>query len=167
MRLFLIVLMMLLQQQYSQAAPAGKAFAKFDKLLAACSDRFEYQPETANLGPHQLGSHERDWSRCVYSAIDDSIIPKSPIADMYRFLITQHQLYTDKVENGEATRQQRRARMEQIVESIQRQEDALGEGDILRARTIEDHMERERQLRRLHNSQRDAGRSRKAIIRRF
>ncbi len=167
MRLFLIAVFVLLNQQYSQAAPAGKAFAKFDEFLAACSDRFEYRPETANLGPHQLGTHERNWSQCVYNAIEDTIIPKSPIADMYRFLITQHQSYTDKVENGEVTRQQRRARMEQIVASIQRQEDALGEGDMLRARTIEDQKERERQMRRLQNIQNHAARSRRAVVRRF
>ena len=98
---------------------------QLDDYMVQCTKRYGYDPESAsNLGPNVLGRGEREWRECVYQGIEKYLIPSTLSPDIYRRAISEDRKMTDAVANGEMTRAQRQARVQQMLEEIDRMEGA-------------------------------------------
>jgi hypothetical protein len=98
---------------------------QLDDYMAQCTKRYGYGPAgTSQLGPHVLGPGEREWRECVYQGIEKYLIPRTLSPDVYRRAIAEDRKMTEAVANGEMTRAQRHARDQQLVEEIDRTEEA-------------------------------------------
>lgn len=109
------------------ARPGETATARrqLEDHMAECTRRHGYDPEAgAKLGPHVLGPGEREWRGCVYQAIEKYMIPRTLSPDVYRRLIAQDRKMTDAVAKGEMARAERQARVRQMIEEIDRVEEA-------------------------------------------
>jgi len=116
-----------------------------------CSKQHGYNPDDANkLGANQLGINERAFLNCVYSSVEEVLVPKSLMPDSYKNLIAEHKKMTDAVENSNMTRQQRTARVQEMLEKIKYSELAESEKRIqdLSAKRDRFLRERERMLKR-------------------
>ena len=93
--------------------------------MALCSKRFGYDPEAASkLGASVLAPGEREWRECVYQGIEKYLIPRTLSPDVYRQAIAEDRKMTEAVANGEITRAQRQGRVQQMLEEIDRVEEA-------------------------------------------
>jgi hypothetical protein len=93
--------------------------------MAECTRRHGYDPEAgAKLGAHVLGQGEREWRGCVYQAIETYIIPRTLSPDVYRRVIAEDRKMTDAVTKGEMTRAERQSRLGQLLEEVDRVEEA-------------------------------------------
>lgn len=93
--------------------------------MAECTKRYGYDPEAAaKLGSNVLGPGEREWRGCVYQGIENYLIPRTLSPDVYRRAIAEDRKMTEAVANGEMTRAQRQARVQQMLEEIDRVEEA-------------------------------------------
>ena len=93
--------------------------------MAQCTQRYGYDPETAaKLAPHVLGQGEREWRACVYEAIEKYVIPRTLSPEVYRRAIAEDRKMTEAVANGTMTRAERQARLRQMLEEIDRAEEA-------------------------------------------
>jgi hypothetical protein len=98
---------------------------QLDAYMAQCTTRYGYDPEAAsNLGPNVLGTGEREWRNCVYQGIEKYLIPGTSSPDVYRRAIAEDRRMTDAVAKGEMTRAQRQARIQQLLEEIDKLEEA-------------------------------------------
>ncbi|HSE90224.1 MAG TPA: hypothetical protein VLJ79_28710 [Candidatus Binatia bacterium] len=68
--------------------------------------------------------HEREWRGCVYQGIEKYLIPRTLSPDLYRRAIAEDRKMTEAVANGQMTRAQRQARVQQLLEEIDRIEEA-------------------------------------------
>lgn len=101
------------------------ARGQLDDHIAECTKRFGYDPEAASkLGANVLGPGELEWRACVYQGIEKYVIPKTQSPEMYRRAIAEDRKMTDAVANGQTTRAQRRARVQQLLEEFDRVEEA-------------------------------------------
>jgi hypothetical protein len=101
------------------------ARSQLDDYMAQCTKRYGYDPAAASkLGPHVLGPGEREWRECVYQGIEKYLIPRTLSPDVYRRAIAEDRKMTEAVANDEMTRAQRQARDQQLVEEIDRTEEA-------------------------------------------
>lgn len=85
--------------------------------MKSCSERFDYNPDAA-IGETSLGKNERAWRACVYKIIEEKIIPKTRVPDMYKSLIAEDRAMTNAIQDGRLTRSQRRSRLEQLANEI-------------------------------------------------
>jgi hypothetical protein len=93
--------------------------------MAECTKRYGYDPEAASkLGSNVLGPGEREWRGCVYQGIEKYLIPRTLSPDVYRRAIAEDRKMTEAVANSEMTRAQRQARVQQMLEEIDRIEEA-------------------------------------------
>ena len=148
-------------QSSDPAAQRESIFERFTQHMAGCTARHGYDPEkTDDLGPHQLGSGERDWDQCVYDGVERYLAVNSPLPRAYAALIDMHKTLTDKVEAGEITRQQRRAEVEALFESIRRDEVALHQKEVAKRQADADRDT----LRDIERIQRDVDQTRRSLI---
>ena len=97
---------------------------QLDDYMTQCTERYGYDPKAASkLGPNVLGPGEREWRQCVYQGIEKYLIPKTLSPDVYRRAIAEDRKMTEAVANGEMTRAQRQARVQQLLEEINRIEE--------------------------------------------
>ena len=119
---------------------------QLDDYMAQCTKRYGYDPEAASkLGSSVLGPGEREWRGCVYQGIEKYLIPRTLSPDIYRQAIAEDRKMTEAVANGEMTRAQRQARVQQMLEEIDRIEQvnrAKLEMDRLEMETRQDMMRR-------------------------
>jgi hypothetical protein len=102
-----------------------RARGQLDDHMAECTKRYGYDPEAASkLGSNVLGPGEREWRGCVYLGVEKYLIPRTLSPDVYRRAITEDRKMTEAVANGEVTRAQRQARVQQMFEEIDRIENA-------------------------------------------
>ena len=89
-----------------------------------CSKAHDYDPAAMDgkLSQNELGQNERQFLDCVYSGIEQNIMPKAFIPADYDYLIRQHKQLTDAIEKGETTRQQRRARTQDLLNKVKANE---------------------------------------------
>ena len=109
------------------AAPREIVAARrqLDDHMAECTKRYGYDPDTGSkLGANVLGSGEREWRGCVYQGIEKYLIPRTLSPDAYRRAIAEDRKMTEAIAKGEMTRAQRQARVEQMLEEIDRVEEA-------------------------------------------
>jgi hypothetical protein len=98
---------------------------QLDDYMAQCTKRYGYDPEAASkLGPNVLGPGEREWRGCVYQGIEKYLIPRTLSPDVYRRAIAEDRKMTEAVANGQMTRAQRQGRVQQMLEEIDRIEEA-------------------------------------------
>ena len=98
---------------------------QLDDYMAQCTKRYGYDPEAASqLGSNVLGAGEREWRECVYQGIEKYLIPRTLSPDVYRRAIVEDRKMTEAVANGHMTRAQRQARVQQMLEEIDRIEEA-------------------------------------------
>ena len=102
----------------------ASASEQLDAYLDQCTARHGYNPEAAsNLGPYVLGAGEREWRECVYQAIEKYMIPTTPTPEIYRRAIAEDRKMTEGVAAGQTTRAQRRARVQELLQEIERVEE--------------------------------------------
>jgi hypothetical protein len=98
---------------------------QLDDYMAQCTKRYGYDPEAAsNLGPNVLGTGEREWRECVYDGIEKYLIPRTLSPDVYRQAIAEDRKMTDAITKGEMTRAERQARIQQLLNQIDKLEGA-------------------------------------------
>lgn len=127
------------------AAPQpGLTRARLEPYVQECTARHGYNPEaTSDLGPHALGKGEREWRECVYRAVEAHVIPKAYVPDGYRRTLAADREMTERIAAGQLTRAERRARIQALLEELDRQEaDEAG-------RRIDEAARRERDLMRM------------------
>ena len=94
---------------------------QLDDHMAECTQRYGYDPEAgAKLAANVLGSGEREWRGCVYQGIEKYVIPRTLSPDVYRRAIAEDRNMTEAIANGDMTREQREARVKQMLEEIDR-----------------------------------------------
>ena len=97
---------------------------QLDDHMAQCTKRYGYDPEAGSkLGSNVLGPGEREWRGCVYQGIEKYLIPRTLSPDIYRRAIAEDRKMTEAIAKGEMTRAQRQARVQQILEEIDRVEE--------------------------------------------
>jgi len=102
-----------------------RARGQLDDHMAECTKRYGYDPEAGSkLASNVLGPGEREWRGCVYQGIEKYLIPRTLSPDIYRRGIAEDRKMTEALANGELTRAQRQARVQQILEEIDRIEKA-------------------------------------------
>jgi hypothetical protein len=102
-----------------------RARGQLDDHMAECTKRYGYDPEAGSkLASNVLGPGEREWRGCVYQGIEKYLIPRTLSPDIYRRAIAEDRKMTEALANGELTRAQRQARVQQILEEIDRIEKA-------------------------------------------
>ena len=119
--------------------------------IEKCSKTHDYDPNQASqLGPNELGKNERAFLECVYTSISEVLIPRAMVPDNYKKLIANDRKMTDAIEKGEMTRQQRQARIEQMLGTIRSSEAAVTEQRTQDLTNKRDQFlrERERMLKR-------------------
>lgn len=98
---------------------------QLDDHMAQCTKRYGYDPDAGSkLGSNVLGPGEREWRGCVYQGIEKYLIPRTLSPDVYRRAIAEDRKMTEAIAKGEMTRAQRQARVQQMLEEIDRVEDA-------------------------------------------
>lgn len=107
-------------QQASSTQPSKyqQAYAQFEKHLDKCSATHETDPRTAAVGENELAPREREWRTCAYDGIRTLLVPGSADPELYATLIAEDQAMTEKVANGQMTRSERRARLDEIRDNI-------------------------------------------------
>jgi len=119
--------------------------------IVSCANTHDYDPKQAGqLGEHELGKNEREFLECIYSSINEVLIPKAMVPDNYKKLIADDRQMTNAIEKGEMTRQQRQTRIQQMLADIRSSEAAESEQRIQDLSTKRDQFlqQRERMLKR-------------------
>jgi len=136
-------------------------FERFTQHMQGCTSRHGYDPAKSDaLGPHQLGTNERDWDECVYDGVRRYLAVNSPVPDAYMALIETHKALTAKVEAGQITRAQRSAEVQSVFESIRRDEEALLDKQAAKSRAQADQAS-QRDIERIR---RDVDQTRRTLI---
>jgi len=92
---------------------------------AQCTARSGYDPDaTSSLGPNVLGAGEREWRECVYQGVEKYLIPNTQTPEAYRKAIAEDREMTASIAGGKITRAQRRARVQELLEELDRIEAA-------------------------------------------
>lgn len=88
--------------------------------IALCGKRYGYDPKA----DCKLAPGEREWRECVYQGIEEYLIPVTLTPDVYQRAIAEDRKMTEALAQGEITRAQRHARVQQMLEEIDRTEEA-------------------------------------------
>ena len=144
--------------------PVGVASAKklsepgkvMDERLAECAEEYAYDPNKAEgLGEYDLAPTELDWRRCAYQGVREIMIPNSRIPDAYRRLIDEDRAMTERIQRREMTRSERRARLDQILESVRAQEKERSLRNLERQQTeLKARMDEIERMRRIQSMMR-------------
>lgn len=93
--------------------------------IALCGKRYGYDSKAdSKLRGSSLAPGEREWRECVYRGIEEYLIPVTMSPDIYRRAIAEDRKMTEALAQGEITRAQRQARVQQMLEEIDRIEEA-------------------------------------------
>jgi hypothetical protein len=100
-----------------------RAYARFQTYLNDCSKSIGIDPRTATgVGERELMAKEREWRSCAYEGIRAVLVPATRHPELYGQLISEDQTMTDRIAKGSMTRSERRARLEQLRETIAQKE---------------------------------------------
>ena len=125
-----------------------------DAYRAQCTARHGYDPEASSgLGPHVLGTGEREWRECVYQGVEKYLIPNTQTPEAYRKAIAEDREMTASIAGGKTTRAQRRARVQELIEEIDRIEAANMAKTALEKKAV-DRVMREEMQRQLDSTRR-------------
>jgi antitoxin component of MazEF toxin-antitoxin module len=125
-----------------------------DAYRAQCTARYGYDPDaSSSLGPHVLGAGEREWRECVYQGMEKYLIPNSRTPEAYRKAIAEDREMTASIAAGKITRAQRRTRVQELLEELERIE-AANMAKRVRERESVDRVMREEMQRQLDSTRR-------------
>ena len=125
-----------------------------DAYRAQCTARYGYDPDASSgLGPHVLGAGEREWRECVYQGVEKYLIPNTQTPEAYRKAIAEDREMTGSIADGRITRAQRRARVQELLEEIDRIETANMAKTVLERKAV-DRVMREEMQRQLDSTRR-------------
>ncbi len=127
-----------------------------DAHLAECTEKYAYDPnEAEGLGEYDLAPQELGWRRCAYQGVREIMIPNTRIPDAYRQLIDEDRAMTEKIQRREMTRSERRARLDQILESVRAHENELSLRDLEKQQTeLKARMDEIERMRRIQSMMR-------------
>jgi hypothetical protein len=110
----------------SCAAPGPEGGApQLEQYVQACTDRYGYDPEALPPpGERELAPSELAWRSCVYQALRAIAASVTLVPQRYEQLIAEDHALTERIARGEATRSERRARLQANLEAIEREETA-------------------------------------------
>lgn len=155
----LLIAVLLASLAFSQAYGQGIAKARKQNQdhVKQCTERLAYNPEnTASLGPHELGTGEREWRECVYEGVEKYLIPNTMSPEAYRKAIAEDREMTANVEAAKVTRAQRRARVEKIIgelEALEKKNQAKLEQQIKTTTGLmKNEMQRQQDLMRMQDT---------------
>lgn len=112
-------------RDFTGARDIAAPHKQLDEYLAQCTARYGYDPEaTSDIGQYALGAGERDWRECVYQGVEKYLISTTLTPEVYRRAIAEDRKMTESVARGQMTRTQRRARVQELLEEIERIEEA-------------------------------------------
>ena len=98
---------------------------QLDDHMTECTKRYGYDPDAGSkLGANVLGPGEQEWRGCVYQGIEKYLIPRTLSPDVYRRAMAEDRKMTAAITKSEMTRAQRQARVQQMLEEIDRIEEA-------------------------------------------
>lgn len=98
---------------------------QLDDHIALCTKRYGYDPKAdSELQASVLAPGEREWRECVYQGIEKYLIPRTLSPDVYQRAIAEDRKMTEALAQGEITRAQRQARVQQMIQEIDRTEEA-------------------------------------------
>jgi antitoxin component of MazEF toxin-antitoxin module len=125
-----------------------------DAYRAQCTARYGYDPDaSSSLGPHVLGAGEREWRECVYQGMEKYLIPNSQTPEAYRKAIAEDREMTASIAAGKITRAQRRTRVQELLEELDRIEAANMAKTVLEKKAV-DRVMREEMQRQLDSTRR-------------
>lgn len=125
-----------------------------DAYRAQCTARYGYDPDaSSSLGPHVLGAGEREWRECVYQGMEKYLIPNSRTPEAYRKAIAEDREMTASIAAGKITRAQRRTRVQELLEELDRIEAANMAKTVLEKKAV-DRVMREEMQRQLDSTRR-------------
>jgi hypothetical protein len=111
--------------------------------LQSCTQSYGYDPDRVrSLGPHEIGPGELKWRDCAYQGIRAIMVPASAVPATYDTLIGLDRVMTRDIEAGKKTRDERRARIQKLIDDILARERKAGEAP--GAELTEEEMERRR-----------------------
>jgi hypothetical protein len=111
--------------------------------LQSCTQRYGYDPDRVrSLGPHEIGPGELKWRDCAYRGIREIMVSASAVPETYDTLIGLDRVMTRDIEAGKRTRDERRQRIQQLIDDILAREKKAGEPP--EAELTEEEMERRR-----------------------
>lgn len=120
----------LLALSWPGLAIADEVDARADQLsdrFRQCTREYGYDPEsTGSTGPHEIAPGELKWRGCAYDGIREIMVPASAVPDAYDTLIALDQVMTREIETGKRTREQRRTRIQAMIDDILKREKAAG-----------------------------------------
>ena len=105
----------------------------------------------SGVGPHVLGAGEREWRECVYQGVEKYLIPNTRTPEAYRKAIAEDREMTPSIAAGKITRAHRRARVQDLLEEIDRIEEA-NMAKIVREREAVDRVMKEEMQRQLDST---------------
>jgi ABC-type amino acid transport substrate-binding protein len=115
----------------------SSAEERFAAHLDQCTVQYGFDPDaTEGVGERELAPNEREWRACAYSGVETGLIPGSAVPDAYRRLIAEDQVLTDAVAAGTITRQERRARLEELFAAIAEAEAQMRDAEAARMRMV-------------------------------
>ena len=114
-------------QNTAKTTSESSVIAARDKLVAdlqQCTRSIGYDPKAAGLPEKALAPNELKWRQCAYDAARNYGKAHPSVRGLYDQLIAEDIEMTTAIQQGNMTRSQRRARIEQLVEQIEAAEDA-------------------------------------------
>ncbi len=124
----------------------------FREYIQGCKQRFNYDPlQTEGLGDYQLAEGEKEFLNCVYTGLNDLLIPNTTIPEDYEKLVKDHRDMTQKVADKEMTRSERMQRSLAAINSIKEHEAEEKDKRIQQFQRISDEMRRQEEMNRIQN----------------
>lgn len=90
------------------------AYEQFEKHLEGCSSTHQTDPRTAAAGENELAPREQEWRACAYDGVRTILMPASVDPRMLASLIEEDKAMTEKIAQGQMTRSERKARLDEI-----------------------------------------------------
>ena len=111
-------------------AAADEIDARMDRLhdrFQQCTRQHGYDPQSlGSTGPHEVAPGELQWRECAYDGVREIMVPASAVPDAYETLIALDRVMTREIEAGKRTRDQRRDRIQGMLDDILNKERDAG-----------------------------------------
>lgn len=138
-------------QKTSTSASDSGVIAARDKLVAEiqqCTQKHGYNPQATGMPENALAPNELPWRQCAYDAARSYGQAHPQVQSLYEQLIAEDIQMTTALQQGQMTRTQRRARVEELIAQIEQAEEAR-----IQAATAEQERQ-EQQLKNVVNNAR-------------
>lgn len=114
------------QNTPTSTADSGVVAAR-DRLIAdlqQCTQKHGYNPQATGMPENALAPNELPWRQCAYDAARSYGQAHPEVQSLYEQLIAEDIQMTTALQQGQMTRTQRRARVEELIGQIEQAEEA-------------------------------------------